>query len=156
MKVNVENLQIVADRLIEVNKDLNLKFGMETFGDTYKTVLPKPSCGSFGCVVGHLPLFEEFKDIILNLPTVIGGGLSDDEYLYGIFYRDVCEKVLGISEDSYLWTYLFDCNWAEIDNTLEGAVFRIQHAITVLEKNPIVDEDYWEMKCDVAELFEDD
>jgi hypothetical protein len=87
----------------------------------------KPECDSVGCMVGHL--------------TAIDAENVEENYLNR--YRDI--KFEQWSKDyfeleDYEWDYLFNETWAELDNTLEGAIARMRRLASGMSEEQILEE----------------
>ena len=67
----------------------------------------RTTCGSVGCVIGHMPYagIEKFKD---------------ENWL------DYSERIFGISMFSKEWCWCFSSSWHPIDNMPQGAADRIE------------------------------
>lgn len=74
----------------------------------------KPECDSIGCMVGHL--------------TAIDSENVMENYLYAdgnrILFTDWSLDFFDIDFDE--WDYLFTTDWADVDNSLEGAIARMR------------------------------
>jgi hypothetical protein len=87
----------------------------------------KPECDSIGCMVGHLTA--------MNAENVM------ENYLYS--YRDIkfgewSINYFALDEDE--WDYLFSVAWAEVDNTLEGAIARMRRLANGMTDEEILEE----------------
>ena len=82
-----------------------------------------PPCGTVGCMLGWAPAMGgDFRPI----ETEFTGPRST------LAFFIYCRRVFGFSPEQKVWRFLFGGNWAEIDNTREGAVSRIDYIL----KNP--------------------
>ena len=55
-------------------------------------------CESTGCVIGHCVIIDDYKNIPLD-------------YKGNIDFTDWSEKFTGIKCSSFIWAWLFGCNW---------------------------------------------
>jgi len=89
-------------------------------------------CGSVCCVIGHasaiIPIIDKDKG-----------------------WSSYAQRVFGISCWSPKWTFLFDSEWARIDNTSHGAAKRIRYFLKHGAPDNYLDQmrglaplDYWE------------
>lgn len=116
--MNIENLRIYynwcLDNLLgKINEEA---FDMEQFsnGDTWSKNVDV-ICGSVACALGYAPRCF---------------GIKSEDYCKenGEFsYSTFCERIFGGSwfKDAPL-AFIFDGSWADIDNTLEGALKRMK------------------------------
>jgi hypothetical protein len=87
----------------------------------------KPECDSTGCMVGHLTAInaENFVENYLN---------SYGNINFLNWSRDYFEL------KDYEWSYLFHESWAEVDNTLEGAIARMRRLASGMSEKEILEE----------------
>lgn len=95
------------EKVKEENFDMNFyRKGVEPYREIH--------CDSVGCVIGHMVKFATKPVPILD------GGI--------IYFDGFAQSELGISRSMPLWHYLFGSEWSEIDNTIQGAIDRINYA----------------------------
>lgn len=110
--MNIENLTKLRDHLKSLPSDYQ-GFDM---GDWYE----KTTCGTVSCVLGHLP-----------------DALGDDVVMHGTSYKpagyssweEYAIDILDIDPDSKLGDWLFNGSWIYYDNTLKGAILRIEYVL---------------------------
>jgi hypothetical protein len=119
------NKQRLLDAADWAEKNIDPKmFDMGHFREGQHT---KPECDSTGCMVGHLTAIdaENFVENYLN---------SYGNINFLNWSRDYFE-VKG-----YEWSYLFHESWAEVDNTLEGAIARMRRLANGMTDQEILEE----------------
>lgn len=109
-----ENLQRMVD-FLKSGKVTQEMFSMRSFrrGDDKHT-----ECNSVGCVLGWC--------------TELDADNIKENYVYssgGIAFYEWSEYFTGIPADGYDWDFLFSENWAEEDNTIQGAIKRLEFFI---------------------------
>jgi hypothetical protein len=122
--INIEKLILIRDNLI--NNVTKEHFDMNRFTNV---IGEKCECGSQVCIIGHsikldLKNFkkhkkETFKQIGINKWTV-----NRTYYEWSLKFLEIDEK-----KNEKLWDYLFSEDWSKYDNTIEGAVKRINYVI---------------------------
>lgn len=134
MQVNWDNLIKLRDFLI-ANPDIGLD--MSYFSDSdepsenwEEMIELINSCDTVGCVIGNAPK--------AGFP-VVESDLYFDMSEYRVSWFKYCERVFGIKDSSALWVYLFDGEWETIDNTVQGAIGRINDALD----NRGADNQFW-------------
>ncbi len=116
--MNIANLQKMIKHLKTIDKD---KFDMGTYREdaSYNTI----KCTTVGCIIGHCVILDNnIKEFI-----VIGGTID---------FTGWSEKFTGINMVSYKWGYLFSSLWETVDNTIEGAIRRLEKVIKGFEPKP--------------------
>lgn len=123
-EINIKNLIIARDGLLGVDPEM---FDMESFRKVSKhnttLFINKDNCGTIGCAIGWCPLIEGLEPIDSDYVA---------NYYRGIEHLDFekyCKRVFGIREFSKVWKYLFDSNWKDIDNSIEGLIKRMDKVI---------------------------
>ena len=111
--MNIKNLELLATYLeaLPVNY---IHFDMDTFLDGVRDSGARtwePECGTVACALGHAP----------NVPG-IPKPLVEGENWYA--YSD---RVLGLGDKD--WEWCFSSDWAEVDNTPQGAATRIRYLL---------------------------
>ena len=109
--MNKDNLLKLRDGLAALPDDYQ-HFGMGLYYGNLTppevgTVAPS-ACGSVACAVGHAPSMVEPPIALEN-------------------WRCYCLRVFGMQQDSIDWIWLFSPNWSDHDNTVAGAVSRIDY-----------------------------
>lgn len=109
-----ENLQRMVD-LLNSGKVTQEMFDMNKFrlGDKKNT-----KCNSVGCVVGWC--------------TELDSENIKENYIFssgGIDFYAWSEYFTGMLAGGYNWRFLFSENWAEVDNTINGAIKRLEYVI---------------------------
>lgn len=94
-------------------------------------------CGTAACAVGHGPLADGIVQ-----PGTICSSMVDSWNYY-------CLQAFGVDADGEVYKWLFDGDWVHTDNTIEGAVLRIEHYLKsgtypqwFLDENGAVGLDY--------------
>jgi hypothetical protein len=126
--INKENLSVVAEALIEIAPRA---FDMSVYSHLKpltSAVIPlsEHSCGTAGCVVGHMPYISRITG---KIPAP---GETERFRAYGTrvafknYDDDECPHF-----DFRLWLFelMFGYGWKYIDNSVEGAVKRIKFVI---------------------------
>lgn len=128
MKVNIKNLKILRRELPKIitQKEFDMSF-FRREGRISRIeideILEKPKCGTVGCMLGWSPTIKGLKPV------------GSNSYMLKFVNEDVFDfeayviKFFGIKQDSDLWDYLFSTDWALCDNTLEGALIRLDNVI---------------------------
>lgn len=119
--INVKNLKKLRKYLAE--NITQKKFDMLDYrGRHNHSIISFRNCGSVGCMVGWLPfaLRENNQSTFNNYKNIFTKGFDWDNYL---------KYKTNIELDSELGEFLFDSEWAEYDNTLEGALGRLDFVI---------------------------
>jgi hypothetical protein len=86
-----------------------------------------PECNSLGCMVGHLTAIDA-DNIGKNYIR------SDGSIKFAQWSRDYFEL------EVYEWGYVFSAAWAEVDNTLEGAIARMRRLANGISEEEIKKE----------------
>jgi hypothetical protein len=105
--MNKENLQRMADHIRTIPQE---KFGMAYYrrGDRHTA-----ECNSLGCVLGHCTVLDSGE-----LPRFSNGSIDFIAWE---------ESFTGTTQEE--WDWCFSGNWAEVDDTSEGASLRIEWLI---------------------------
>ena len=94
---------------------------METFSNGVYGI----SCNTVGCVIGH--------SVRLN-PRLF----ASFHHLFG--YIEWSEEFTGLCSYSFEWSWCFSGQWADIDNTVKGAISRIEAVLeSTVESHPDYD-----------------
>lgn len=94
--------------------ELKARFNMAVFSEIGRSGQIFTDCGSVGCAVGHGPYAGIKKKPEENW----------NEYTERVFGFRVLQAISAISSP---WSWCFDSNWAEVDNTAFGAAIRIEY-----------------------------
>lgn len=107
--MNKENLQLMADHIKTIDPEL---FDMDIYrrGDTEFA-----ECNSIGCVIRHCAVLEEGE-----LPRLPNGGIDFSHWSY---------KFTGLHTMDVEWEWCFGSSWSQHDNSIEGAVNRIEYLV---------------------------
>jgi hypothetical protein len=110
--MNIKNLKILRDWLAAGNIKQE-QFDMERYrnGENSLRYINKDNCGTVGCILGWCPFIPEFS----NYKSTSFGFLT--------------EELLDIEHLSNKWNFLFSGEWVDYDNTIEGAIARIDIVI---------------------------
>lgn len=110
--MNKANLQRMVDHLCTISDNQFDMRGYRLNGDK-----ASPECNSVGCVIGHCTVLdsENVKQNYLNSDTGI------------IKFTDWSYDFTGLH--GYLWDFCFGGAWVDTDNTIEGAIKRIESVI---------------------------
>ncbi len=90
----------------------------DQFGDIC-SFRSKEDCGTSGCAMGHSPFIPGLGPRRSDCCGV-GGGLSWSCY---------SDRVFGCSKGP-AWDFVFSAKWKDADNTLEGAIARMDVVLT--------------------------
>lgn len=120
------NLTRMRDHLLTLDED---SFDMYNYSQdvSFITNIKQLECNSVGCILGHCAILDKenvFKNFI--------------NYEF-INYEKWAENFIKISSDSLKYKFLFSSFWADYDNTLKGAIERIN---VVLSEKRIVEKDF--------------
>lgn len=108
--MNVENMRKVIDYLSKIDDN---QFDMNQWEK-------KNECGTVRCVVGYLPvIFPEKAPDFINHSLI-----AVSKYRY----NSMSEEILG-DFDFDTWAYMFSHVWARLDNTVAGAIERMEEVI---------------------------
>ena len=109
--MNRDNLIKLRDGLAKLPEDYQ-HFGMGLYyGNLTPTVagtVAPSACGSVACVLGHALLMVKAA-------------------IYGETWKEYSLRVFGIQQCSIDWRWLFSPVWEDHDNTVAGAVSRIDY-----------------------------
>lgn len=108
--MNKENLQRMADYIRTVPQE---KFSMSVYRYGQNQHLPK--CGSVGCVIGHCT--------ILDKANIKQWRDYEGDIEFGMW----SQHFTGIKDE--MWEWCFASEWANVDNTTNGAALRIEWLI---------------------------
>jgi hypothetical protein len=86
-----------------------------------------PECNSVGCMVGHLTAID--ADNIGKNYIRSDGSIKFAQWSTYYFELEV-----------YEWGYVFSAAWAEVDNTLEGAIARMRRLANGMSEEEIFEE----------------
>ena len=108
--MNIKNLKILRNWLAAGNIKQE-QFDMEFYrsGEVNLEFLNKKNCGTLGCVLGWCPFIPKFSKYRATS------------------FRYLADELFNVS--SSVWSFLFGSEWADHDNTLEGAIARIDIVI---------------------------
>jgi len=76
--------------------------------DSYQVSSPITTCGTFACLLGHAP----------QAGINVSKGVEH--------WNDYCYKRFGITSQYDGWNYLFSNRWTKYDNSIEGAIKRME------------------------------
>lgn len=128
---NNQNLRLLAEGLKKLPVNYQ-KFDMDSFyenltGDTSLFVENINECGTSACAVGHGPTIK---------------GL---EAYRSETWREYTERVFGVTTFDETFTYLFGSEWANRDNTIDGAIDRIETYLhSGVPEDWYIEEDYYD------------
>lgn len=104
-----DNLRKLAAYLL--SGELKAKFDMDQFtGHSFDIESEATTCGSVGCAIGHGP------------DAGIPKATNETWYEYA-------ERVFGVDDDNFLYSWCFDMRWTTLDNTANGAGKRILYML---------------------------
>ena len=109
-KIDWNLLKTWAEHLAKVKEE---DFDMSVYRSGPNPYL-EIQCDSPGCVIGHMVRFATKP-----VPRIDGNI---------IYFDGFAETELGINRRMPLWNYLFASEWKAHDNTIEGAINRINFA----------------------------
>ena len=118
--MNKKNLQILANHLKTIDPQ---KFDMSTFNriHAFPEIGEEYTCNTAGCIAGHAPMIPGFE--------------FNEKDTKGVFdticWAKYIHRIFDISEvsDENLWLWIFGGNWSAVDNTIKGAVKRIEYTL---------------------------
>ena len=136
-----ENLQRIIDMLRTIDET---KFDMQHYKNVYGmadelgisadeavrlSIMEEIECNSPACVIGHA--------IRLDIP-LMQSIMSKDKYASSTFiYSKWSEEFTGLNYFEKDWDWCFASKWKRIDNTIAGAISRIQSLIAgTIELHP--------------------
>lgn len=132
MSVNTKNLIKLRDYLVIHKEEISKHFNMISYRRNEDGIpvdyIDGSNCGTIGCVLGWAPFVE---------------GLEPDEDEFR--HYDNKESALDFKKYSYnkfghdikngIWSFLFSPQWRWENNTVEGAIDRLNFVITALLEN---------------------
>lgn len=122
--INIEKLILIRDNIIKnVTQE---HFDMKRFTNV---MAENCECGSQGCIIGH-SIQLDFENFIKHKKeTFLQRGIS--KWTVNRIYYEWSLKFLEIDKkkNEKLWDYLFSEDWSKYDNTIEGAIKRINYVI---------------------------
>ncbi len=121
--MNIENLKVVVEVLGTIRED---QLDMHEF-----IISINEGCGSVACVVGHCMLSDRFDFDF------------DEEKSPTIQAIAFVENVLDIRVSTIKWEYMFGGCWASVDNSINGAIKRIEKVINGFEPEVLDIPCYW-------------
>ncbi len=109
--MNIENLNRVI-KVLKPIEDINLEM--------VEYVTQHNKCGTVACVIGHCLASDEFGNRLegVNLTFTVSGMASN-----------FTDEILDIGLNTLEWDYLFSGEWCCHDNTVAGAIARIERVI---------------------------
>lgn len=118
--LNRENLKIAIEGLKSLNIskgqfDMNFFGGIDIYDEKSARKKVKNTCNTVACAVGWCPFIEELSPI------------ASDFNRRGFFcYNTYTKRIFG-DIGCMLWQFMFEDAWYAYDNTLEGAIARMQY-----------------------------
>ena len=110
--MNIKNLKILRNWLEAGNiKQEQFSMGLYRSGENILPYMNEDNCGTVGCLLGWCPFIPEFS----NYESVSFGFLAEE--FFEITFRGDA------------WEFIFSEEWADHDNTLEGAIARLDVVI---------------------------
>ncbi len=127
-----ENLEILRDYLIDnydhVSKHFDMRNYRSVYNKDYQMIVGKGfksinDCGTHGCLAGWLPFALQKKNKLHDYDTFLNLGP-----FWSAFVTDVLPSSDGekFTDNDILFEFLFDEDWVRFDNTLDGAIARIE------------------------------
>ncbi len=105
--MNKKNLKLLVKGLKTLTQD---QFDMDYYMN---------ECGTVGCVVGWATTFKGLEVIDSDY----------DDYGYRIKYYSYSKRLFDLTSNKPEWYWCFSSKWAYVDNTIEGAIKRINYLI---------------------------
>lgn len=149
---NFDKLKILKDWL-ENNKE-SIKFDMRYYRKrpTGNYLYPcnfysKTNCGTVGCLLGHAPLIEGLEpdeDLFKKV------NFDEDKFLS---WKEYSLRVFNIKDQTRIWHFLFSSYWFEFNNTVEGAIDRLNF---VINNKDLINEDFFTLPHTVMTTNEGD
>jgi len=113
------NRRIISGVINQKTFDMvDFRRGFEVFSSC--DFVSKKDCGTVGCLLGWAPMIKGLECDLQDFGKSYIGEAKN--YL---IWSSYCDRVLSIGTDSGLWDFLFSHEWANFDNTPEGAVARM-------------------------------
>ena len=106
--MNIKNLKILRGWLAAGNITQE-QFNMERYrsGEGNLEFLNKKNRGTLGCILGWCPFIPKFSNY------------KSERFNY------LAEELFEINVLSPVWSFLFSSDWVDYDNTIEGAIARL-------------------------------
>lgn len=136
--INVKNLTILKDYLVQNYSKISNHFDMQHFrlavapdsGTKFAyRYYSKQDCGTVGCVIGWSvfapglePIDSDFYEKYNRRDSF---GLNFSSYTDRVFFYDN----FHIGNNSEMYNFLFSGAWSGYNNTLEGAIKRLEYLI---------------------------
>lgn len=129
--INFENLQRMRDYLVENKERIKPNFNMLRYREVGKHT---HKCETLGCVLGWGVEAFGWDEIMESSSCT--SSLKEVDFL------SFSKNILGIDPhfDS-IWDFLFSASWSDIDNTLDGAIERLNH---VLSDKPMNEHEHYQ------------
>lgn len=148
---NIENLRRAVEHLKTIDQSqFDMSFYVANIIDGEKLQLYYPKnveyvneCGTVGCVVGHCAVLDPdyFKKKVINRPSHL-------KELNPYLYTDWSERFFDVKDEE--WEWLFGERWSVYDNTISGAIARIELYVNQ-EKTP---DEFYEADFKIDVYFE--
>lgn len=106
--MNKENLQRMIDHLRTLPQN-SFCMGAYRKNNEYSNT----ECNTIGCIIGHCT--------VLDSDNIKNNYLYDNGY---VKFLDWSYDFTGL--DKYLWGFCFHSKWGIVDNTIEGAIKRLE------------------------------
>lgn len=112
--INYENLKKAKELLKTIPED---RFDMKHYTNKNSNTVSQVqnTCNSVCCVIGHCVVLDDYDNLIKY---------EDDIFNYHLWGK----SFFGIKK-GYLWDFLFSGNWFNTDNTVKGAIKRIDYVL---------------------------
>lgn len=114
--MNRENLLRAIEHMKTVNAD---QFDMTVFNDGSDYDFDFNECNSAGCIIGHCAVIDKKRFFEISQETQLNGPYHN----WSIEFFGIGNKDMHTAE----WLWLFGQAWNETDNTLKGAIARMQY-----------------------------
>lgn len=129
IKENFQKIIKVIENLSDDEFDMSSYTRDKAFQTQNVSKLQKQEfrCNSVGCIIGH--------SIHLDVPLM--NKLINERPASSMIwhYANWAVEFLGLNFVNEIWIFCFSAKWAEIDNTREGAISRLQAIIDNKMKN---------------------
>jgi len=113
--MNKVNLQKMADYIKTIPQQ---SFDMSIYREEYNYY--DPECESVGCIIGHCTIIDK-ENVKANYVDDLSGEID---------FHKWSEQFTGLKSISPEWNFLFSMDWKDVDNSIKGAVQRLEYIIS--------------------------
>lgn len=131
-KLKIKNLEKAREGLMGLDPEmLQMDRYRKTADGRAVDFKNKNHCGTFGCALGWCPFVKGLDPIDTDFKEHSDGRKYLD---FGVY----SQRLFNMDGSDKVWDYLFDSQWQEVDNTVEGLIKRMTR---VIEGKKITDKD---------------